>query len=171
MKFTFDYINSKLRYDPKTGLLFWKIYKSGKYLNTPAGTLFKSGYIMIKHKNCFLRAHRIAWLLTTSKWPLKDIDHINGNRSDNRLTNLREASKSQNAQNSKIRKDSRSGITGVYIHKGIKNNWRVRITINSKTKNLGYFNVLEKAKKVRQQAEKKLFGNFAPTKIKNEKQN
>lgn len=57
--------------------------------------------------------HRLAWFYVHGRWPTADIDHINGNRDDNRLCNLREATRQQNIQNSKRRSDNRSGIKGV----------------------------------------------------------
>lgn len=89
------------------------------------------------------------------------VDHIDGRRFDNRISELRMASSTQNNQNKRIRSDNTSGVTGVYWSND-RNKWYVQITIGGKTKNLGYYNDLKDAVRVRLIAEKEHFGEFAP---------
>lgn len=88
------------------------------------------------------------------------IDHINGNKLDNRKINLRPVNKSQNAMNSKVPKNNTSGVKGVYWDKRSKK-WEASIQINMKKKILGYFENKEDAIKSRKEAENKFFGEYA----------
>lgn len=161
--YDFNYISSQLDYDPINGLLFWKTKKKGRSLKNPAGGK-KDGYIYIRINGKPFYAHRVAFLLTNKRWPEKgkEIDHINEDRGDNRIINLREASSSENKQNIKKRKNNRSGLTGVVFHKQAKK-WGARIKIkNGSYKSLGLYENIEDAKKTRIKAEKKYFKSFAP---------
>lgn len=91
------------------------------------------------------------------------VDHIHGRRFDNRISELRIASRTQNNQNKKARSDNTSGIIGVYWSNN-RNKWYSQITINHKTKSLGYYKNLIDAIKARLTAEKKYFSDFAPQK-------
>jgi 2'-5' RNA ligase len=88
------------------------------------------------------------------------VDHINGDKLDNRNENLRLCTIAENIRNQKLRKDSASGIQGVCFSKD-KRKWRAHITINYKTKHLGYFNSKDDAAKARSKAERQYFGEFA----------
>jgi hypothetical protein len=92
-----------LIYDPETGL-FTKIRRNFK--KPFAGTPHPVGYIRITIDKRFYLAHRLAWFYVKGKWPEADIDHINGDKTDNRFANLREASRSLNRGNSRGRHDS-----------------------------------------------------------------
>lgn len=127
----------------------------------PVGWLTERGYIRIKVGGKIFMAHRIAWLLSTGRWPKNQIDHINGKRSDNRLINLREATQSENTRNSIIRNDNKSGVTGVCFHKQSKK-WQADIRINKKIKYLGLFPSIREAMIVRKKAEEEYYGNFTP---------
>lgn len=88
--------------------------------------------------------HRLAWLYVHGRWPSQQIDHINGNRTDNRIANLREVSQSVNMRNLQgPKKNSQSGVLGVIRHSDTL--WRVRVTINRKAKHIGYFQTREAA--------------------------
>jgi hypothetical protein len=88
------------------------------------------------------------------------VDHINGNKADNRKNNLRLVTASQNLMNTKLRSDNTSGYKGVYYNK--KNNKRyARITVNKKIINLGSFKNKEDAIKIRKDAEEKYFGEYS----------
>ena len=100
-------------------------YKYGNLLNTP--TL----------------AHRVAWVMATGEIP-DEIDHINGDRSDNRLTNLRAVSRSQNRKNTKLPITNTSGHLGVRWVEN-KQKWQARIQVDKREKHLGYFGTIEAA--------------------------
>jgi hypothetical protein len=96
-----------------------------------------NGYFRVKlHGRCYF-AHRIIFAIMTDKWPDQQIDHINGERCDNRWCNLREANFSENQQNTKLRRNS-SGYMGVIWHKR-DNKWQAQIMIENKFIWLGYF--------------------------------
>ena len=111
----YEYVNSVLRYVPITGHIFWKSDRPNRPNGSRAGTVQNQGYIGVFIKNKAYKAHRIAWLLMTKKWPKECIDHINGNTGDNRWCNLREASHGQNQKNR--RTGNKSGYKGVYKNK------------------------------------------------------
>jgi hypothetical protein len=104
-----NYFNS-LEYDPETGA----IYKNGTLvkLHRMGGTKSEGEYLA--HKNTY--AHRIAFFLMTGRWP-KYVDHINGDKTDNRWCNLREATMAQNKANESLRSSNKSGLKGVSWHK------------------------------------------------------
>lgn len=141
MKYDQEYLNELkecLSYDPVTGLLTWK--KSiGQNVRTDqqAGYLNPRGYIQIQFKGKNHRAHRLAWYLHYGTCPKDQLDHVNGNRSDNRIENLREASNRENSQNRILHRDGR--LFGCCFHKARKK-WQAQIKINGKTKHIGYFN-------------------------------
>ena len=117
-------LKSLVHYSPETGMFTWKErpIKSNRdkewnklYAGKSAGCLcHNSGYVNIVVRCKRYRAHRLAWLYVYGRWPSTQIDHINGNRADNRLDNLREVINAENSKNSGIRKNNTSGIIGVY---------------------------------------------------------
>lgn len=102
------------------------------------------GYIRIELDNRKYMAHRLAWLYMFGKDPDAEIDHINGNRSDNRLANLREAIRSENMQNKGKYRNNSSGLTGVSWSK-VRNKWAANIQAGNVQKNLGFFSTKEEA--------------------------
>jgi hypothetical protein len=108
------------------------------------------------------KAHRIAWLMGAGEWPPDgvDIDHINLNRADNRWSNLRLASRSQNMGNSPAHRDSQSGVKGL-TWLADRQKWQVRICVQGKRKTLGYFASKEQAALVYRHAAEAAFGEFA----------
>lgn len=104
-----------------------------------AGSLSKTGYltICIRGKNYY--CHRLAWLLMTGSWPIEHIDHVNGDRIDNRWINLRAATPSQNQQNRlRLSVKNTSGFTGVYWSAST-GKWAAEIKIDRIKVRLGYF--------------------------------
>ncbi|MBV5309274.1 HNH endonuclease [Chromatium okenii] len=99
--------------------------------------------VVVDGKN--YRVHRLIWMMTHGKFPVDMIDHINGNKLDNRILNLREANQQQNQQNSiKARANNKLGLIGVSRHKKCKR-FRADIMISGKTKYLGLFETPEEA--------------------------
>jgi len=99
-------------------------------------------------------AHRLAWALHNGEWPSKQIDHIDGDRANNRISNLREATQSQQIMNSKLRSDNTSGIKGVQQR---KYGWTAYIAVDGKSTYLGHFDTKAKAIAARAEAEEKLY--------------
>jgi HNH endonuclease/AP2 domain len=150
-----------LTYDPQTGLFTWKIRRRGPRgkAGEIAGMLSVRGYIVIKADGIRYRAHRLVWLYMTGKWPNGDLDHRNGARDDNRWSNLRSASRSQNLANSRISKNNTSGYKGVSFN-SINRRWRASIKCN-KAYHLGYFDTAEAAHRAYVKKAKEFFGAFA----------
>jgi hypothetical protein len=159
---TFDEVVRVLEYNSLTGIFTWKVdrdsgfWKGAIKAGTLAGDIQKrTGYHRIMINNIRYFSHRLAWLISTGDFPNEFIDHINGNRSDNRLINLREATKQQNNRNACKRKDNTSGIKGVSWHKA-SSKWAARIG----NKHLGLFVSKEEATAVREEEVKRRFGEF-----------
>ncbi len=151
---TAEYLRSILHYDQETGIFTRKVrtahrVKAGDVAGCPDGR----GYLQIRVCSRKYRAHRLAWLHVYGEWPEDQLDHINRNRSDNRISNLREVTNKQNGQNASKRSDNKSGHPGVYWDKQ-KSKWRALITHNQKDIHLGYFENLEDAVAARKAAEK-----------------
>jgi hypothetical protein len=136
-----------LNYDQDTGIFTWKKRTSNRIkVGNIAGNTHNCGYIemCIEGKRCL--AHRLAWLYIYGYLP-KLIDHINGDRQDNKISNLREATYQTNIYNSKIRSDNKSGVRCVSWNNK-RNSWEVRIKIDGKLKHYGDYKDLNDAKKV-----------------------
>jgi hypothetical protein len=104
-----DYIS----YDPDTGVLTWKKEWKGKKVGDVAGFVDQHGYRNIVFNGQTHKAHRLAWKLVHGTWPKKLIDHINQNKDDNRLCNLRECDHQENSWNRKKQRNNTSGMKGV----------------------------------------------------------
>ena len=144
-------------YDPQTGQFKWKAGRGGS--SGECGCLIKSGYIIIGFDHELYRAHRLAWLYVYGEWPTY-IDHVNGIKNDNRIANLREATKSQNGANSKTKNPH--GMKGVTFS-GRMNKWTAHISINGRKKHLGTFKTKEEAHHAYLEAAKQAFGQFVRT--------
>jgi len=144
----------KLSYNPHSGIFLWEETNYRKTPLTCAGNLDKSGYIRIHVVGRKVAAHRLAWFFSHGEWPQQEVDHINGDKSDNRINNLRLVTRSQNQMNS----DKSKGF-GVDFYKkyGL---WRARITKDSVVKHLGYFETKEKAKCAYLEAKQKLHKEY-----------
>lgn len=151
---TQDRVKQLLVYDPNTGVFKWRVYRAGNAIpGQTTGSVNTTGYTQIKLDAVKYSAHRLAWLYVTGGWPNFDLDHINRNRQDNRIANLRPATRSQNCQNQKPRSDNVSGVKGVHWCKR-KERWIVQMNIGGKRKQLGAFTQLNDAQIVRAAAEK-----------------
>jgi hypothetical protein len=158
---TQNYLKSILDYNPETGIFVWKVKFSKKInIGDVAGTKDSKGYIAIKVNKKTYASHRIAWLYIYGYIPEKQIDHINGNRVDNRICNLREATNQENQFNRQIQKNNTSGVKGV-CWSNQQNKWVARIRANGKRITLGLFDNLELAELVINEARLKYHKQFA----------
>ena len=135
-----------LSYNRITGILTWikppaKNIKSGQI----AGCLDAKGYVVITFNGKHFLAHRLAWLIEHGSLP-EEIDHINTNPSDNRIVNLRAATRSGNQRNKGMRMDNRSGVKGVCWDKN-RNLWQSHCQVNGKKEFLGRFAELDDAER------------------------
>ena len=138
-----DHLNECVEYNPGTGELKWRP-RSCKSFNTkhagrPAfNQTDDQGYKVGRMGKVNYKAHRVAWAIHHGEWPNGLIDHVNGNRSDNRLVNLRVVDDAANARNSARPKNNTSGATGVYWFKRDRK-WWVKVGFNKKAHHIGYF--------------------------------
>jgi len=136
-------LKSLLHYDPETGVFTNIARRIGIVVGSVAGYLNCGGYRYIGVDRSYYAAHRLAWLYVHGAWPTNQIDHIDGNRSNNVLTNLREATHAENSQNQrKARADSSSGFLGV---SQVRKRWYARIVVHRKLRHLGAFDTPEEA--------------------------
>ena len=166
MTFTQEEVAELLRYEPETGKLFWKerradlFVKPGmakhwnrQHANKEAFTTkFGRGYLYGRVFDKLLKAHRIIWFLMTGEEPVA-IDHINGDRLDNRWANLRSATYAQNNRNAALKSNNMSGVCGVSWFPQ-RNCWQVGVQVNGKRKNLGYYRDFDQAVAIRKSAER-----------------
>lgn len=146
-------LKAQLNYNPETGIFTW--IKNNKI----AGHITPYGYRIIGIKAKYIMSHKLAWLYQYGYMP-QFIDHINGNRADNRISNLREATRMQNNQNANIRKDNKTGVKGVTLRKD-NGKYRAILKCNKQTINVGQFNTLDEAKEAMQKAREYYHGEFA----------
>jgi hypothetical protein len=140
-------IKELLSYDELTGIFKWSKKRRGIKVNVALGTDNGFGYLRITVLGKQYYAHRLAWLYVYGKWPKYEIDHINGNRSDNRIKNLRDITQISNCQNrNSHQSNSESKIMGVSWHKKAKK-WQAHICIYKERKYLGLFNSIDEAHK------------------------
>jgi hypothetical protein len=141
-----------VNYDADTGEFTWKAKRRRCTPGGKAGCQMKNGYSIIRLDDVLHLAHRLAWLYMTDKWPAHQIDHINGNRADNRFCNLREATNIENAHNRQKRRNNKSGYTGVRAE---NHKWLAEIKVNYRPIRLGLFATPEEASEAYQKARKK----------------
>jgi hypothetical protein len=162
---TIDMLRERFAYDSETGALTWKIPSQWRPAGRLAGSAHSEGYLhvtlRIDGRMAHLYAHRIAWALHHGAWPEADIDHINGNRKDNRIANLRAATRSQNNGNMGVRARNKSGFKGVYWNNAA-NKWQAMLGAKGGVRRyLGVYNTPEEAHEAYMQAAKAYFGEFA----------
>lgn len=138
-------------YNPITGDLIYRLPNNQKNIGDTFGTLGSQGYLIgsIGGKTYFV--HRLIWLYLYGYLP-DQVDHIDHNRTNNALHNLREVSNLENHKNCSVSKNSSTGVNGVSIHKPT-GKYRAYIMVNKKQIHLGLFDTLEEAKKARELAD------------------
>ena len=160
-----ELLGNVLTYDAKTGLLHWKTRSvdffererdqkawNGRYAGKQAFTTKVRGYLAGTLFNRHVYAHRAAFTLMEGRWP-EHVDHINGDKTDNRWANLREVTHVQNMRNLPIMSNNSSGIAGVSWIKA-RDVWRALIGVGGKSIFLGEYDTKEKAIIARAAAEK-----------------
>lgn len=161
-------LRNLVEYQPETGLIVWRErrgddhwnrrYAGACALNSSDGRGYKQGLLLGRK----VLAHRAAWALFYGQWPSGEIDHIDGDRSNNRICNLRIATKSQNQCNSKKSARNNSGFKGVHWNTR-KNMWQAQIMLNKRQHNLGYFETAKDAHAAYAAASERMHGEFGRT--------
>jgi hypothetical protein len=132
-----------LQYNENTGIFTWLCDRgTNKVKNKIAGSIHSDGYIIIRINRKEYLAHRLAWFYVYREWPKGQIDHINGIKNDNRITNLRNVTNRENCQNYTIHRNGK--LVGA-TYKKAKNKWQSQIQINGKAKHLGLYNTEQEA--------------------------
>lgn len=131
------------------GVLYNKVTRGSKAIkDTVAGGIHSKGYLKLGFLGKQYLVHRVIWLLNFGNWPIYEIDHINGDRTDNRINNLQDVTTADNGRNKKIPSTNSSGHIGV-IWDSARNKWRSELQINGKKKTLGRFDSIEEAIEIR----------------------
>lgn len=145
-------------YDSKTGSIFNRTSKTNRRSGERAESQEAGGYLVVSIRGALFKAHRMAWLLHYGSEPTGVIDHIDGNRKNNAIENLRDAKHHMNMCNRPAPPHNTSGIKGVSRH-GRK--WRASVTVDRKRHNLGTFERKEDAAAVVRDARIRLHGEYA----------
>jgi hypothetical protein len=168
---TQEILKNAVEYNPETGIFIKKpieaLTKSnkmwnGQYAGKVTGSIRKDGYFRICINGKRYLAHRLAWLYVYGAMPVKELDHKDGDRSNNKISNLRESTSSQNGHNVTKRKTNTSGYKGVVWYP-VTRKWGASIWYENKKYSLGYFYKIEDAAKAYNDASVKLAGEFART--------
>ncbi|MCO5738896.1 MULTISPECIES: HNH endonuclease signature motif containing protein [Stenotrophomonas maltophilia group] len=138
-----------IRYEPETGAFIWKIATSrktrvGSVMATRSKASRGGVYLQGRIDGRIYRLHRLAWFYMTGSWPANEIDHINGDSTDNRWTNLRDVPRAVNQQNVRsAKRNSKTGLLGVIPARGGK--FRAAIRVGQQFHHLGHFDTAEEA--------------------------
>lgn len=172
-----SFLQENLRFDPLTGKIWWaKQNQSGRprQLDVPLGKLNRDGYLAFdirlpgSLKTKKLLNHRVGWFLYYGVWPESFLDHVNGERVDNKIANLRNATMKQNNQNRRGYSKSSSSYKGVSWEQN--RFWKASIYDCGSNKRLGNFVLEEDAARAYDKAAKLIFGDFARLNFKDEDQ-
>ena len=169
-----EVLRQLLRYEPDTGKLFWLprgrkffpcdwsyVVWNKRFPGTEAMTgINNRGYPHGSILGKCLLAHRVAWAIFYGEWPVSQLDHINNDRPDFRICNLREATNSQNHMNKPVSSANSSGIKGVSWSKKDRV-WRARIKVGGKEMHLGHFSEINDAASAYRIASEKYHGEFS----------
>lgn len=154
---TADQVRSLLDYNPETGIFAWKVGRRCARKGDQAGCKGRTD-ISIRLMYRIYKAHRLAWLYMTGEWPDRLIDHKDGDPFNNKWSNLRLATYSENARNRKADKDNKSGLKGVRRQ---KKKWASAIFVDGKQIHLGTFESAEDAHQAYICAAQRHYGDFA----------
>ncbi|ASC26533.1 HNH endonuclease [Klebsiella pneumoniae subsp. pneumoniae] len=160
-----DWVSSCIDYNADSGVLTWKRRPSSHFKNRQAHSAWNSrfqgktvgwkssaGYLSLAIDEVKFQAHRVAWAIYHQSSPSGVIDHINGNKTDNRITNLRVVEFCENMKNVKRYSNNTSGIAGVRWYSQ-RSKWVAYINVDGKRKQLGYYALLDDAIDARKKAE------------------
>jgi hypothetical protein len=156
---THDELTQMLHYDPETGIFTWRISRGSVKAGRVAGTSHNRGYRQIIINKRLYLVHRLAWFYVHGEWPPNDVDHINHVRADNRISNLRLATHSQNQANMHTRRRG-VGLKGVSWDKE-RRMWLAQLFAMGKRRLAARFKTEEEAHTAYMEAARLHFGEFA----------
>jgi hypothetical protein len=164
-----ELVRSLLSYDPETGIVTHKAREEktrfdvtwNKRFAGRAATVLRGHYRYISMFKRSYSVSRIAWVIHYGKWPKEFIDHINGDKLDNRICNLRDVTRQQNTVNTSVRKNSATQIKGVSYREGRRLRWCAKIRANGKQTYLGSYLTANEAAAAYAKAAKEYFGEYA----------
>jgi len=149
-----------LNYDPETGVFTWKVSTRNRVAGSIAGYLNKHGYIRIDIDGKYYQAPSLVWLIVTGSNPIAEIDHIDNDKVNNKLSNLREASRSQNEINIGVKHNNKSGYLGVsWVDR--KSKWLAQVTRDKVRYHVGWFDDPREAAIARDKAAIRLHGEYS----------
>lgn len=160
-----EYVRQRISYNPITGELTWlanecaPAHWNTKFAGKIAGSAHNAGYTKVCILGVRLLAHRLAWLLHYGEWPHREVDHRNLVKTDNRICNLRLATRAENGRNTPVRRTNIIGVKGV--SQSTSGRFTASITIGGKRIHLGSFDDVETASAVYTRAAIQAFGDFA----------
>lgn len=162
---TIDELKAIMEYECESGRLLWKVRRNsrnGKVKpGAEVGSLTKTGYKEAAVCGYRTYVHRLAWALHYGAWPAKNIDHIDGDKLNNRIANLRDCAQAVNVENiRKVRSDNTSGYTGV-LWRADKKRWCAVIQVGGKRKRLGGYDTPEQAHEAYLAAKRELHAGCA----------
>jgi hypothetical protein len=156
--FTQAELKREVRLNPQTGYFYWVLRGRGRRVGVPAGSVTREGYRTLRIFGRYgVQAHRLVWLWMYGEWPSQEVDHINGNKDDNRPENLRLVSREDNQQNRRTAlANNSSGLLGCHTVK--PGDYRSSIVAYGKKYDLGRFKTPEAAHEAYLVAKRKLHG-------------
>ena len=155
-----EILNEYFSYNPESGCISWIKARSQSKIGSIAGSINNRGYLRIQFFGVSYLAHRIAWKMYYGVDPNDIVDHKNGEKADNRISNLRDCNKSQNGANRSKASKSNTGIRGVSWCKR-RRKYCSYISKDGKNRYLGSFEHIDDAVEAYNNNAKILFGNFA----------
>jgi hypothetical protein len=153
-----------LNYDPDTDHFTWRVNRpTPRQIGKRAGSLKKNGYRSIHLTPYSWSEHRLAWLYVHGEWPRGFIDHINHEPGDNRISNLRVATVSQNVAHTRVPPKNKHGLRGIWFDPSMKSTpWCATIRMNGKANFLGMYATAEEAAAAYKAAAERVHGEFSP---------
>ena len=157
---TRERLKELVSYNSDTGNFTFVVNKGIRRAGMMAGSAVAGGYWRLRLDGREYKAHRLAWLYMYGEWPDRDVDHINLNKRDNRISNLRLATETENGANQPLSSKNTSGFKGVTWHSRSKK-WQAAVKVKGKNKYLGLFDRAEDAHSAYVKASQEAFGEFA----------
>ncbi len=148
-------LREMFHYDRETGVLTWSVSLSNRApVGTMAGT-YSRRYRSVTINRVQYRVHQVIWALETGVWPNQEIDHIDGDRSNNKIGNLRLVTRAENMKNTERSSKNTSGVTGVSWRRDTRK-WHAYIKVGGTRTSIGCYNSLEEAAAARKYEERAL---------------